>query len=98
MIEEVARGALAVANPGLFDPILHVLRENDRYLHCADFDSYRAAQDRASETYRRPGDWNAMSIRNVAGMGRFSSDRTLREYASEIWGVAPLRSAGGPLV
>ncbi len=91
VIEEVAHGALAVAHPGLFDPILGVLREYDGYLHCADFDPYCAAQRQAGEAYRRPSDWNAMSIRNVAGMGRFSSDRTLQEYATEIWGVSPFR-------
>jgi starch phosphorylase len=93
VIETIATGALALAHPGLFDPILHVLRQQDGYLHCADFDPYCAAQRRACETYGRPAQWNAMSVRNVAGMGRFSSDRTLREYASEIWGVRPLKPA-----
>jgi starch phosphorylase len=80
-------GPLALAYPGLFEPIRDGLLHNDRYLHCADFDLYCAAQNAAADTYGRPPDWNAMSIRNVAGMGRFSSDRTVREYATEIWGV-----------
>ena len=67
MIEEVARGALAVANPGLFDPILHVLRENDRYLHCADFDSYRAAQRPSQRDLSAgPATGTRWRIRNVA--------------------------------
>lgn len=90
VIETIATGPLAVSHPGLFDPILRVLREQDRYLICADFDRYVEAQGRAAETYRRPETWNAMSIRNVAGMGPFSSDRTVREYAKEIWGATPV--------
>ena len=82
-------GPLALAYPGLFEPILHAVRDHDRYLHCADIEAYCDAQRRAADTYRRPDVWNAMSIRNVAGMGRFSSDRTVREYATEIWGVTP---------
>jgi starch phosphorylase len=48
-------------------------------------------QRRAAETYRRAPDWARMSILNVAGMGRFSSDRTVREYAADIWSAAPVR-------
>jgi starch phosphorylase len=88
VLNTVAAGPLALTYPGLFEPILQGLRDHDRYLHCADFDAYCQAHQRAGETYRQPAAWNAMSIRNVAGMGRFSSDRTVREYATEIWGVA----------
>jgi glycogen phosphorylase len=56
---------------------------------------YCQAHQRAGETYRQPARWNAMSVRNVAGMGRFSSDRTVREYATEIWGVTAPTVAGG---
>jgi starch phosphorylase len=90
VLATISTGALAVAHPGLFDPILRTLQERDGYLHCADFDLYRDAQRRAVATYRDAAAWNAMSIRNVAGMGRFSSDRTVREYAEEIWGVEPV--------
>jgi starch phosphorylase len=93
VVANLESGPLAVAHPGLFDPILRMLREEDGYLHCADFGPYCEAQRRAGEVHGDPARWNAMSIRNVAGMGRFSSDRTLREYAAEIWGVAP-RPAG----
>jgi starch phosphorylase len=63
----------------------------DRYFLCADFDAYVKCQSRAAETYQRAQDWLRMSILNVAGMGRFSSDRTVREYADEIWSAAPVR-------
>jgi starch phosphorylase len=93
VLNTLATGPLALAYPGLFEPILQNLRNDDRYLHCADFDAYCQAQQRAGETHRQPAQWHAMSIRNVAGMGRFSSDRTVREYATEIWGVAVDRSS-----
>ena len=90
VIDAIASGPLAVSHPGLFDPILRILCDLDRYLICADFDRYVEAQGRAAEAYRRPQLWNAMSIRNVAGMGPFSSDRTVSEYAKEIWGARPV--------
>jgi starch phosphorylase len=62
----------------------------DRYFLCADFRAYLEAQDRVAAAYARPADWWRMSILNVAGMGSFSSDRTTRQYADEIWGVAPV--------
>ena len=54
-----------------------------------DFASYSEAQDLAEKIYRTPDSWTRMAIRNVAAMGRFSSDRTVAEYAKEIWGVSP---------
>ncbi len=73
-----------------FDPVVSaLLDEGDRYLLLADFASYADCQDRISQAYRNPDAWTRMSIRNVSRMGRFSSDRTVREYASDIWGAAP---------
>ena len=62
-----------------------MLLDSDHYFHCADYASYLETQTRASATYARTQDWARMSILNVAGMGRFSIDRTVREYAREIW-------------
>ena len=86
-IEAIAAGALEQANPGLFAPIVRALSIDDRYFHCADFASYAACQRRAAACWARPDDWAEVSILNVAGMGRFSSDRTVREYATQIWGI-----------
>jgi starch phosphorylase len=83
-------GELGRAYPGLFRPVVEALTGEDRFLHCADFASFAECQTRVAETYRRPEDWTWMSIRNVAAMGRFSSDRTVQEYAREIWGATPL--------
>jgi starch phosphorylase len=89
VIEAIASGPFEQRWPGLFRPIVETLLGDDRYLLCADFAAYLAAQARAGETYERTEAWTRMSIRNVAGMGRFSSDRTTREYAAEIWKVSP---------
>jgi starch phosphorylase len=89
VIESLTRGEVAAAAPGLLQPIVEALTQGDRYFHCADFGAYVACQRRVAEAYRRPEEWTAMSIANVAGMGRFSSDRTVRDYAREIWRVEP---------
>jgi starch phosphorylase len=67
-----------------------LLKHGDHFLLLADYASYVAAQDKVDELYRDPTEWTKRSILNVAGMGKFSSDRTIREYAEHIWHVAPL--------
>ena len=66
-------------------------RRGDHYLLLADYASYVACQDRVARTYRDQATWTRMSILNVAKMGKFSSDRTIQEYAEEIWRVTPVR-------
>jgi starch phosphorylase len=90
-VDAIARGPLDEAHAGLFRPVVEELLGSDRYFLCADFDAYRECQGRAAETYRRARDWARMSVLNVAGMGRFSSDRTVREYATDIWSASPVR-------
>jgi starch phosphorylase len=89
-LDFIASGALRPSEPDLFRPLVAGLLEGDRYFHCADFGAYREAQRRAEQVWRDPAEWNRRSILNVAGMGRFSSDRTTREYAAEIWGLEPV--------
>jgi starch phosphorylase len=71
----------------LFKPIVDVLLNWDTYFVLADFDAYVAAQARISADYRDPQAWSRRSLHNIAGMGFFSSDRTIREYASDVWAV-----------
>jgi starch phosphorylase len=74
--------------PGVFAPLRDVLlTHGDFYMHLADFRSYLEADARLVDLYARPEDWARKAILNVAGSGRFSSDRTIREYATEIWDV-----------
>jgi starch phosphorylase len=75
--------------PGLFEPLRKTLLQGDYYMHLADLTSYVKAQERLGELYANPGEWARKAILNVAGSGKFSSDRTIAEYASEIWGVKP---------
>jgi starch phosphorylase len=82
--------ALPAPEPDLFQPIVQELTGRDRYFHCADFRGYLEAQGRAGAAYARPASWWRMSVRNVAGMGPFSSDRTTRQYAEEIWQASPV--------
>jgi starch phosphorylase len=88
-IDTIRCGAIARRHPGMFDPIVNGLVGDDRYLVCADFASYVACQQRVLDVYRDADRWNRHSILNTARMGRFSSDRTVLEYAQHIWDVAP---------
>ncbi|OGF50812.1 MAG: glycogen phosphorylase [Candidatus Firestonebacteria bacterium RIFOXYA2_FULL_40_8] len=72
---------------GLFDPLINSILNNDRYFICADFDSYEKAQETVSTLYQYKDSWAKKSITNVAKSGKFSSDRTIKEYAKEIWNV-----------
>ena len=76
--------------PGLFAPLLNaLLTDGDHYMHLADLKSYLAADQRLSELYADGDGWARKAILNVAGSGKFSSDRTIAQYASEIWNAKP---------
>ncbi len=76
--------------PGIFAPIRDTLLTNgDHYMHLADLTSYCRAQDAVGALYANPGEWARKAILNVASSGKFSSDRTIAEYAREIWKAEP---------
>jgi starch phosphorylase len=76
--------------PGLFTPIRDMLlTRGDYYMHLADLPAYAEAQARVAEAYADEERWARMAILNIARSGRFSSDRTIAEYAAEIWNVRP---------
>jgi len=75
------------SEPGLFRPLYNALVSRDEFFLMADFAQYVAVQDWVSETFLDPACWTRMSIANVARCGKFSSDRTIAEYAREIWDV-----------
>jgi starch phosphorylase len=90
-LDLIGSGDLSPGQPDLFAPLVRGLLDcGDPYMLLADFDSYVSCQRRVSAAYRDTEAWTRMSILNVARMGRFSSDRTIREYAAEIWGVKPV--------
>ena len=66
------------------------LLAHDEYLVLADYASYMESQDQVNRAYRDPERWARMSILNVARMGKFSSDRSIREYSEKIWKVEPV--------
>ena len=76
--------------PGIFEPLRDtLLTHGDYYMHLADLTSYVEAQERLGKLYADPDGWARKAILNIAGSGKFSSDRTIAEYASGIWGVKP---------
>jgi starch phosphorylase len=89
------REALEAISSGVFSPddrnryrdLIGGLYEHDWFFVTRDFDSYAAAQRQVDKIWADPKKWNAMAIRNTARMGWFSSDRTIRQYAEDIWGV-----------
>lgn len=90
-LDMIKSNVFSILEPGLFEPILRSLIDyNDYYMLLADLESYIAAQDRVDETYRNQKKWNRMSLVNIARSGRFSSDRAVMEYATDIWNVTPV--------
>jgi starch phosphorylase len=78
--------------PGLFAPIREsLLNHGDYYMHLADLTSYAQSHQRLAELYANTNAWTEMAIRNIAGSGKFSSDRTIAEYAADIWKATPCR-------
>ncbi len=89
LLAVIGDGAYCHREPNLFAPLLATLTERDPYLVLADFRSYVQAQEAVAAAWRDPDEWARASILNAAGMGRFSSDRSIRDYAERIWKVAP---------
>src|SRR5262249_32464976 len=89
-LDLIFSGHFNPGEPGIFEP-LHdaLLSHGDYYMHLADLTSYVKAQERLGELYADRHAWARKAILNIAGSGKFSSDRTISEYASQIWGVAP---------
>jgi starch phosphorylase len=90
-IDLVGSGFFSPEDPELFKPLVAELLDQDRYLCLADFAAYADAQEQVGRAYLDSDAWTRKAILNVARVGRFSSDRTIREYAQDIWGVAPVR-------
>ena len=78
---------------GLFHPLVESLLTRDDYMLLADYQAYVDCQQRVSEAYADQNNWTRMSILNTARVGRFSSDRSIREYCRDIWKVQPIAQA-----
>ena len=90
VIDLVNSGFFAKGDWGLFQDITNNLLYSDPYLLMADYSSYIEAQDRVSAAYKDQEQWARMSILNALRMGKFSSDRSIRDYCSDIWKVSPV--------
>jgi starch phosphorylase len=89
VLEAIAGGHFSEEEPGRYRELVDsLLWRGDPYMLLADFDSYVAAQARVDALFADPQAWARKAIANVAGMGFFSSDRTIREYARDVWGLA----------
>ena len=89
-IELLEEGFFSPDERGLYHDVTEYLRRRDPFLVCADFADYVACQERAAAAYADSDRWSTMSVLNIAKSGSFSSDRTIREYARDIWGVEPV--------
>jgi len=90
-IDQIRSGLFSQGNRDLFAPLVDNLLNHDPFLLLADYQSYVDCQDQVSAVYRDQERWVRMSILNVARMGKFSSDRSIREYCEKIWMVKPLK-------
>jgi len=90
VIDLIRSGFFSRGDTELFRPLIDGLLHHDPYLLLADFQSYVECQARVSEAFGDTERWTRMSILNTARSGKFSSDRTIREYCSDIWGVKPV--------
>jgi glycogen phosphorylase len=88
-IELLRSGFFSRGDTQLFQPLIDTLLSADPYMVLADYASYAICQERVGRAYRDPDGWARMSILNAARSGRFSSDRTIREYCRDIWNVNP---------
>jgi starch phosphorylase len=88
IIDSLRNGSFSRGDKELFRPLVDsLLDQYDPYLLLLDLESYLACQDRVNTAFRDSAAWTRMSILNVARMGKFSTDRTIKQYAREIWGV-----------
>jgi glycogen phosphorylase len=90
VLDAIAGGAFSPDEPGRYRGLVDsLLWGGDHYLLLADYDAYVETQAQVDALYRQPAEWATRAIANVAGMGVFSADRTIRAYATQIWGMTP---------
>jgi len=89
VVDQIAGGAFSGGDKGRFAPLVDNLRHHDWFQVCADFTSYWDAQRVVDAAWAQPDDWTRRAVLNTARMGMFSSDRTIRGYARDVWGVTP---------
>ena len=94
-IDLIDSGFFSNGDRELYRPLVESLLNRDDYMLLADYQAYVDCQQRVSEAYRDRKNWTRMSILNSARVGRFSSDRSIREYCRAIWNVSPITTDEG---
>jgi starch phosphorylase len=89
-LDQVASGYFSPEERGLFRPLVDSLLNHDEYMLMADYRAYVDCQAKAGQAYQESETWTRLSILNVARIGFFSSDRSIREYCDRIWKIAPV--------
>ncbi|XP_054986025.1 glycogen phosphorylase, brain form isoform X2 [Sorex araneus] len=88
-VDQISGGCFSPSEPDCFRGVVDMLLHHDRFKVFADYEAYMACQAQVDQLYQNPTEWTRKVIRNIACSGKFSSDRTISEYAREIWGVEP---------
>jgi len=91
ILDSLLSGEFSHGDKGLFEPLVNSLLNNDDYMLLADYQSFIECQDRVSDAYKDQEAWTRMSMFNVARMGKFSSDRSIRDYCADIWNTLPVK-------
>jgi starch phosphorylase len=92
VLDMISSGYFLPSEPSIFQPIVDSLTYgNDNFMLLADYDDYIACQQRVDSLYKNQDEWTHKAILNVANMGKFSSDRSIQEYADEIWNLKPIQ-------
>ncbi len=91
VLVSLASGEFSRGDRTLFEPLINSLLDRDEYMLLADYQSYVDCQDRVSAAYKDQEMWTRMSILNVARIGKFSSDRSIKDYCAEIWKTWPVK-------
>uniref|UniRef100_A0A8C1RGM5 Alpha-1,4 glucan phosphorylase n=1 Tax=Cyprinus carpio TaxID=7962 RepID=A0A8C1RGM5_CYPCA len=86
-VDQIKSGYFSPKQPEMFSDIINMLFHHDRFKVFADYESYVKCQERVSALYKDQREWTRVVIKNIAASGKFSSDRSIKEYATEIWGV-----------
>jgi len=93
VLEAISSGAFSPGEPARYRDLIDSLLHRDRYFLLADYSDYVAAQARVDQLYKQPQAWAACALRNIAGMGHFSVDRSVREYWDKVWSPQALAAS-----
>ena len=90
-LDRINSGFFSHGDTEIFKPLMESLLYHDPYFLLADYQSYVDTQEQVSNAYRNQDEWTRMSILNTARLGKFSSDRSIKDYCDDIWKVNPVK-------